>query len=238
MMHFNNVTLVTVLGLPEHAYQTAVALKRCLSQASFQDVKIISCIDIPQCDIPIIKIPTTTRESYSEFLVHGLKDYIDTEFCLTFQQDGFIINTKFWTDEFLNYDYIGAPWLMSEFDLQNIRQNKPFNLVGNGGFSLRSKKYLQDASTIKYNPRVKFQTHIEAGELATPEDWFICSYNYAKTLEMGIKYPSLKLAYRFSVEHPSAHKPFDRNNVDTYQSFGFHGSFNIAAMKTLEKELK
>jgi hypothetical protein len=237
-MHFDNITLVTIIGLPEYAYQTSFALKKCLSQASFKDVKIISCTEMPNCDIPIIKIPNTTRESYSEFLVHGLKDYIDTEFCLTFQQDGFIIDTQYWTDEFLNYDYIGAPWLISEFDLQNIKQNKPFNLVGNGGFSLRSKKYLQDASTIKYNPKVKFQANLSAGELATPEDWFICSHSYAKTLELGIKYPSVKLAYRFSVEHPSVIKPFDRNNLETYQSFGFHGPFNIAGMKTLEKELK
>lgn len=237
-MHFDNITLITVVGVPDYAYPTSLALKRCLSQASFKDIKIISCVDIPYCDIPIIKIPETTKESYSEFFVHHLKDYIDTEFCITFQQDGFIIDSKFWDNEFLNYDYIGAPWLMSEFDLQNIRKNKPFNLVGNGGFSLRSKKYLHDSSTIQYNPRLKFQVHLEAGAIPTPEDWFICSYNYEKICEMGVKFPSVKLASKFSIEHPSANKTFDRNNLDSYQSFGFHGSFNIAAMKLLEKEIK
>lgn len=236
-MHFDNITLVTIVGLPKHAFPTYLALKKCLKQCSFKDIKIISCTEIPHCDLPIIKIPETTRESYSEFCVTYLKDYIDTDFCMTFQQDGFIIDTKYWTDEFLNYDYIGAPWLMSEFDLQNIRLNKPFNLVGNGGFSLRSKKFLSDAATIKYNPNLKFQAHIEAGVLATPEDWFICSYNYTDMIDKGIKFPSIKLAYQFSVEHPSAHKVFNRDNLESYKSFGFHGQFNTAAMKLLDKEL-
>ena len=53
---------------------------------------------------------------------------------LIIQHDGFILNHKAWDNEFLNYDYIGAPvyWM----------GNKLIE-VGNGGFSLRSKKLLK-----------------------------------------------------------------------------------------------
>lgn len=50
---------------------------------------------------------------------------------LTINWDGFIINPQSWTNEFLKYDYIGAPWPW-------------FNhKVGNGGFCLKSRKFLE-----------------------------------------------------------------------------------------------
>ena len=64
-----------------------------------------------------------------------LKKYIDTDFCLIIQGDGFVIHPENWTDEFLKYDYIGAPW-------RNLAHYS-FIRVGNGGFSLRSKKLLK-----------------------------------------------------------------------------------------------
>jgi hypothetical protein len=34
----------------------------------------------------------------------------DTEFAILVHEDGFIVNPECWSDEFLKYDYIGAPW--------------------------------------------------------------------------------------------------------------------------------
>ena len=59
-----------------------------------------------------------------------LYKHINTDFCLVVQYDGKVSDPDLWNDDFLNYDYIGAAWTDG--------------YVGNGGFTLRSKK-LYDA---------------------------------------------------------------------------------------------
>ena len=48
---------------------------------------------------------------------------------LIIQHDGYVLEGSRWSDDWLRYDYIGAPWL--ERDGMN---------VGNGGFSLRTTR--------------------------------------------------------------------------------------------------
>lgn len=43
-------------------------------------------------------------------MVKLLDSYIETPHVLVVQYDGFILNPDAWTDEFLEYDYVGAPW--------------------------------------------------------------------------------------------------------------------------------
>lgn len=84
-------------------------------------------------------------------MIKELNKYIETSYVLIIQYDGFILNPDAWTDEFLEYDYIGAPWWYTD-DCN----------VGNGGFSLRSKKLLE----ILANDDSILETH--------PEDHHIC----------------------------------------------------------------
>ena len=82
----------------------------------------------------------------------NLNNYIDSDFVLIIQDDGHIVNPHLWDNEFLNYDYIGAPWpnnkkwknRFSKYDEKvssNIIRNFNLNNIGNGGFSLRSKNF-------------------------------------------------------------------------------------------------
>lgn len=43
-------------------------------------------------------------------MVYELGDYIETDFVMLVHYDGFIVHPELWRDEFLDYDYIGAPW--------------------------------------------------------------------------------------------------------------------------------
>src|ERR1700722_12124880 len=54
-----------------------------------------------------------------------------TSHCLTIQYDGFVLDSDMWRAEFLDYDYIGAPWPHRGY------------AVGNGGFSLRSVEMMR-----------------------------------------------------------------------------------------------
>ena len=46
-----------------------------------------------------------------------LKEYINSEHVLVIQDDGHIVNPDIWDDNFLDYDYIGAPW-PTEYNLE------------------------------------------------------------------------------------------------------------------------
>lgn len=223
-LNLKDITLISVCGDQKFLIGIIKAAQHCMKYADFKSVKILSNVIVNVPEIEIIKIPSLNQEQYSKFSLYDLYKYIDTDFCLTFQGDGFIINPHLWDNNFLNYDYIGAPWI-----------HEVINQVGNGGFSLRSQNFMHSAKTLEYNSKIQFQPHIPAGQLVTPEDWFACCYSYRKMESLGVKFADFDTAYSFSVEHPAPNKSYDRYNINTYNSFGFHGSFNIAAMNLLNK---
>ena len=60
--------------------------------------------------------------------------------------------------------------------------------VGNGGFSLRSRKFVEES--------VDLPAHHKNEDLNT------CIFNYQHLADKGIKFPSTYLAYKFSKERP------------------------------------
>jgi predicted SAM-dependent methyltransferase len=141
---------------------------------------------------------------YAEYVVRKLKDSIHTDYVLVCQRDGYIANLSAWTDEFFSYDYIGAPW-PSHIKRQAaahgyVISNEPC-LVGNGGFSLRSRAFLEAGSTL---PR----------PVTDNEDQYLCTFNRDALVEKGIKIAPVSLASRFSVE-----------NLPYTGQFGFHGVY-------------
>ena len=114
-----------------HHELTKRALERSSKNLKFEKVLFISD---KQCDIPsnwdFHQIPTFKNgNDYNQFILKDLNSHITTDFVLVIQYDGFVINPHKWDIKFSEYDYIGAPWPWAK-DYQ----------VGNGGFSLRSKK--------------------------------------------------------------------------------------------------
>ncbi len=152
----------------------------------------------PEHQIPNLKIISIDKIndliSYSEFIIKGLNEYIQTSHALIVQWDGFITHPKLWREQFLEYDYIGAPW-PTEKGL----------VVGNGGFSLRSKRLLsalQDKAIIAKHP----------------EDQCICLKNRQYLQDTyGISFAPGKLAEQFAFE---LQKP-------TFDCFGFHAVSNL-----------
>ena len=216
-MKLNDVTLISIAGHDRFISANKKALKHCRNQCDFADIKLLTPTKDPE--IKSVLIPYLDASLYAKFCVEELHKYIDTEYCLLVQSDGFIINADYWTDEFLYYDYIGAPWPHHD------------NAVGNGGFCLRSKKFLKTTSKLSYISSVESCPYPIA-----PEDWFIILYHQKHMQKENIKYPKPELALEFSVEHPSMLKKFDPYNLETYKSFGFHGPFNVAAMEELLNE--
>lgn len=190
---------VTLLGLD------CVDIKRlklvadiCQEHFDFGAVKLLSSIsDTDPRVVPIEHIGSI--ESYSHFFIKKLHDHIDTEFVLVIQYDGFILNPNAWTDEFLTYDYIGAPWWYEDG-----------NNVGNGGFSLRSKKLLKILAE-----DVFIQEH-------HPEDHHIARTYGNYLMSKGVVFAPEEIASKFSIEGCLKEPvPVKYGSVWTNE-FGFH----------------
>lgn len=148
-------------------------------------------------DIRFIKIKDLGHYYSSLFTLKGLYHVIKTDFSLSIHDDGFIINPHLWDPNFLNYDYIGAPWP----PIYKYR-------VGNGGFVLKSKKLIDLCQQIPWN-----------GE---HDDNLVCQV-YREFLENnGCKFAPLELAYKFSLESKIPECEYNLDNC-----FGFHGKGEV-----------
>ena len=133
-----------------------------------------------------------------------LPNHVTTDYAITVQHDGFAVNNGYWLDDYLKYDYIGAPW---------INKGGFQYRVGNGGFSLRSKKLIQACA----DNMVQRQPDKKHGH---NEDKVICEYfrSYL-TNTYKLNYAPLHIAKLFSYEKGKA-----KTQLHT---FGFHGPWNI-----------
>lgn len=144
-----------------------------------------------------------SKKEYSEFIFNKLVDYIQTDFFILVQADGFIINSKAFDKDWFNYDYIGARWHFYSDGMD----------VGNGGVSWRSKKLHEiirdDKDFVLTNDHLIKECN---------EDHNICRI-YRPRLEgkYGIKFAPTEVAERFSIE---AWKNPDKKYKG---SFAFHG---------------
>ena len=147
--------------------------------------------------IEFYEIEKLNHDGMSWFHIHYLPTYINNEYMLSIQSDGFVLNADNWKDEFLNYDYIGAPW---QDNLDWCRINR----VGNGGFVLKSKKFLNLEESLPFT-----QNHNDVYVTNTMYDFFI----YA-----GCKYAPIETAAKFSLEMKIKECEFDLT-----KTFGYHG---------------
>jgi len=210
MISLPTITLVAVSSVDLEA--TELALRISSHEIEFGAIKFLCSEQFKASDsrIKIESIPRMDLVGYSKFILNDLHLYVDTEYCLVVQSDGFVLNANFWDPKFLSYDYIGAPWPKKLF-LQpgNAELNMHRNCVGNGGFSLRSKKLLLETAKIDFNS-LTFPTQ--------SEDLIICHFLYDYFVDVGIRFPTPEIAARFSIESQDAMYGQDPMTV-----FGFHG---------------
>ena len=193
---------VTLIGAAPNDYQgLRKSMDRCTKYIRFgQVVMLTSNGEEGTTYIP----PIRNREEYSLFCLRNLTDYVKTDYMIVFQPDGTIVNPCAWDNRFLEYDYIGAVW---NFYNDNRR-------VGNGGFSLRSKKLM---NITKNDPNIIPRNE---GCFYYAEDHQIARLyrNYLES-HYDIKFAPEEVANRFSLENYKV--PFPNNKYNG--SFGIHG---------------
>ena len=204
-----NITLLAATSIDIE--QTQLAMRISLQNISFGAAKLLSSSPPKKkySDIEYVSIPPMSFLGYSKLIIEDLYKYFETSHCLIVQADSFVVNSDLWKDEFLEFDYIAAPWSDTIQVKPNLVLNMKENVVGNGGFSLRSNKLAKTTAKINFNS-LKFPIK--------SEDVVICHYLYKEMIEMGISFAPPELAAQFSMENVNHLYGQDVNSV-----FGFHG---------------
>jgi hypothetical protein len=105
-----DVTLLTVTSIEIEDAVEALKISSC--EIEFAAVKLVASerpARLP-AGFDFVSIPPMDFLGYSRFMLADLHRCFDTSHCLVVQSDGFVVKPGCWRDDFLQYDYIGAPW--------------------------------------------------------------------------------------------------------------------------------
>lgn len=208
MNKINDVTLITFssVKINEHIE----AMNKCVENIEFDSVKFLSHekpLNLPSY-AEFVKINQIKDiMDFNEFCFKELYKYINTNHALLFQDHAYIIHPEMWDNSWLLWDWIGSPWNIVENAYMG--NNGERVRVGNGGFSLRSKKILELPTKMNWDLREEQGFYNEDGNF--------CCYYRKEMLENDIKYAPLEVALKFSYENPVP------EHGSTYpMTFGFH----------------
>lgn len=192
MINLDNVTLIAMTSVKIE--ETIKALEYSCREIKFKSVKLVTHKlpnnlpnNIEYCYIDRI----TNIDEWSRCIIYDLGKYVDTDFAMLIHDDGFIVNPYFWRDDFLNYDYIGAPWPIPNDSFSYRDINNELIRVGNS-VSLRSKRLidLPNKLNLEWKP---FHGYYN-------EDGFICVNYRHKYIENDMKFADINIAKYFSHE--------------------------------------
>jgi hypothetical protein len=139
----------------------------------------------------VVVPPLRGWEAVNRVWWHEVPELVKTSHFLIVQWDSWVLNAASWDPDWLQYDYIGAPWPWHQI-----------YRVGNGGFSLRSRR-LHDHLAHR---RLRYP-------LAHPEDDALCR-RYRPMLEAeGFMWAPESAARCFSFEHGDAAATFGFHGV-------------------------
>ncbi len=234
MIKLPNVTLISI-DTTDNLSGTLKGVYTSMSGINFGAVKIIttkkqiennySLVD----DGIVLEEPVVDIKNYNDYnhyVIHDLHNHVNTSHCLLVQPDGFVLFPEKWNNEWLKYDYIGAPWEYAEDAYIDPFGNH--HRVGNGGFSLRSKKFLEVPTKVE----VPWETNnsdfywMPEGVVNYHEDGNVCVHNRHIFIEQGCKYAPVEVAVRFSQETRVS-------ECDGITPFGFH--YNLPPGVTLQQ---
>lgn len=146
----------------------------------------------------------TSIDEWNRRIIQDLWKYVDTSHALLIHQDGYVIHPELWNPEWLQYDYIGAPWPLPTDDFSYRDERGNIQRVGNS-VSLRSLKLMVLASG---RPWKSYYGN-------TNEDGFICCHNRQWLEGKGMKFAPLEEAVHFS-------KEYDIEENYNLNTFAFH----------------
>ena len=178
MLSLPNVTLIALTGkgFPEHDE----AIKKSCEGIEWGAVKIVYDYKIDSID------------SWNKAIIYELHNYVQTDYAMLIHADGYVIRPDLWKPEFLDYDYIGAPWPLPRDNFSYLTPEGQLVRVGNS-VSIRSKKIMELPSKLGLPWKAYYGY--------TNEDGFLCCHNKLTLEQEGVTFAPLELAKHFSKEH-------------------------------------
>lgn len=215
LLHLPSVTLVSATGIDPHKNLRALEVSRI--GIDFAEVLLLSRI-VPSSIPTNIRFEKVMNESgsydeFSRFILYELFKYVHTEFALLVHHRATVLRPESWSDEFLDFDYIGAPWKPGAHRTSSGKEV----LVGNGGFSLRSQKIMK-APTVLALPFTDNNTGY------FHEDGQLCNYHRDQLEENGITFAPVEIAAKFATEtwiKGAVSNPFGYHNTRNAKPFMF-----------------
>ena len=136
-------------------------------------------------------------DDFNYKMVYELGDHIKTDYALIVHADGFVVHPEMWRDEFLDYDYIGAPWpLPKEGDTTTYRDiYGNICRVGNSA-GIRSKRLMD----FPKKANVPWEGEYAYGKMWFYEDGFICCKIRHLLEAEGMRIAPLEVAKYYSHE--------------------------------------
>ncbi len=240
---FQKITLVSVTGLPD-ARGAAMALA--LSLAQMPGARALLCSPQAPADlgrgIAHRAIAPLDYHEYSWFIMFALWRLVDTEFALIVQEDGWVLDAANWNEAFLDHDCIGAPIHLArieppqgpaywrnrfEWADEYARPDHRVTPVLNGGFSLRSRRFLR---ALVDHPEIRVEIPPPDALEGEPlrmhwhhnpllEDVQLTGVLRPALEARGLRFAPVELAREFAIEHagPQLHHGFDALKI-----FGHH----------------
>lgn len=206
-LSLETVTLVSVTGISPAKNIRALQISRV--DIEFGDVLLLTR-KVPTRLPPGIQCREIKQDSwsyneFSRFMLFELFKYVNTQYALFVHDKAFVLRPQSWSKEFLEYDYIGAPWQPNAHFTNSGSEVR----VGNGGFSLRSQKIMRAPTELSL-------PFTDNGTGYFHEDGQLCVYHRDQLENYGVKFAPVELAARFSTE--------SWIEGAVVQSFGFHNN--------------
>jgi hypothetical protein len=156
---------------------------------------------------------------FSLFMMYCLHYFVDTQFALVVQDDGWVVDGRNWRDEYFDYDYIGAPIhaaIVGDriFQRYSWVGRKNALVIQNGGFSLRSKRFM--LAPTAHGVMYRFSDTMPIPN----EDVQLTGLLRPKLEGLGIRFAPDDVARQFSVEYLG---PGFHDSVRLDKLLGIHG---------------
>ena len=103
MINLNNITLISIDGTGSNTTKLKNIFNICSKNINFVNKVLITadktCLSD---DIKVSHIDKMSYQEYNKFCILELTKFVETEYILLIQNDGFISNPDLWDNSFLN----------------------------------------------------------------------------------------------------------------------------------------
>ncbi len=177
MLKLPNITLIALTNDPESHYE---AFRKSQEGVEWGAVKLI------------VDYKCNSIDEWNRKIIFELHNYVQTDYAMLIHGDGYVVRPDLWRDEFLDYDYIGAPWPLPQDNYSYLTPKGELVRIGNS-VSLRRRNTL----TLPTELNLEWKSYYGN----TNEDGFLCCHNRDILQQHGVKFAPLDVAKHFSREH-------------------------------------